>query len=124
MGLLAVGQVIWIYDGTISPAGYKMVACVEPDQGFFYRINTKGHWRPAVRMPKAEHQFLDHDSHLECGDPLEIDDYLIEEGLRERGVIGSLSASVCRSVEAVLDQARTLSPADKAAIRGALALIV
>jgi hypothetical protein len=122
--LIAVGQVIWIYDGTITPAGNKMVACVEPDQGFFYRINTKGHWRPAVSLLKSEHPFLAHDSYLECGDPLEVDDYLIEEGLRARGVIGSLSPNACRSVEAVLDQARTLSPADKAAIRAALARMV
>jgi len=124
MGLVAAGQVIWIYDSMISPPGNKMVACVEPRQGFFYRINTKGHWRPAVRLSRAEHPFLDHDSHLECGDPLEIDDYLIEEGLRHRGVIGALSPSACRAVEAVLDQARTLSRADKAAIRAALAEIV
>lgn len=73
MPLVATLDVIWIFDATISPPGYKMVACVEPEKGFFYRINTKP-WRPAVELAKADHRFLDHDSYLECGDPMEIDD--------------------------------------------------
>jgi hypothetical protein len=96
-----------------------MVACVEPEKGFFYRINTKP-WRPAVELAKADHRFLDHDSYLECGDPMEIDDYLIEEGLQMRGVIGRLSPSVCHEVVTALAASRTLSPADKQAITAAI----
>lgn len=109
-------EVIWIYDATITPPGNKMVAAIHPERGWFYRINTKPR-RPCVKLIKTpDHEFLDHDSHLECGDPLEIDDYLIEEGLRNRGVIGRIAVSHCETIKRFVATARTLTTADKQAI--------
>ena len=72
-------EVIWIEDECINPPGPKMVVCVDATNGYFFRINTKGHWQHSVPLSKKDHgTFLDHDSHLECGDPLELDDYVID----------------------------------------------
>jgi hypothetical protein len=89
-----------------------MVVCVNRPLGLFYRINTKDHWRPAVALKKTltENTFLEHDSFLECGDPLDLDDYVIEEAIRKNGVVGRVSASVCNDVISALDKARDLLP--------------
>jgi hypothetical protein len=84
-------EVIWIMDECIRPPGPKMVVCVEGELGFFFRINTKAGWQQSVLLKKSpDHPFLDHDSHLECGDPLELDDYVIEQSLNRKGAIGAV----------------------------------
>lgn len=50
---------------------------VEAAQGMFFRINTKGNRIGSVPLPLSLNHFLDHDSHLECNGPLELDDYVI-----------------------------------------------
>ena len=50
--------------------------------------------------------FLDHDSHLECGDPLELDDSIVDQALERRGVIGQLPV---RHVPAILDHLNSAS---------------
>lgn len=106
-------DVLLIFDATIRPAGPKMVACIHPANGWFYRINSKGHWRPRVPLALAAHPFLDHDSFLECGDPLELDDYIVDEALSMHGVIGTISADLCAQIIETLDVCVTLLPADK-----------
>ena len=98
-----------------------MIVCIEPARGFFFRINTSAKWQTPVRLDPAHHPFLGHVSHLECGDPLEIDDYVIDQSLRRRGVIGRIDPRHIPEILAAVDQARTLSAADKSAIRAALA---
>jgi hypothetical protein len=72
-----------------------MVVCVEADLGYFFRINTRGHRLGSVSLKKVGlHEFLDHDSYLECGGPLELDDYVIDESLRGRGIRGRVSATL------------------------------
>jgi hypothetical protein len=88
-------EVIWIHDDCISSPGPKMVVCVEATLGFFFRINSRPNWQQSLPLKKgADHPFLDHDSFLECGDPLELDDYVIDESLRQKGVIGALSQAL------------------------------
>jgi len=118
--LLRPLDVIMIYDDCIRPPGPKMVVCIEPDLGMFFRINTKDRWQVSVKLALEDHPFLDHDSYLECGDPLELDDYVIEEALRRRPVIGTLSRMLIASILVAIESARTLSARDKAAIRTAL----
>lgn len=121
MPLLATLDVIIIPDDTITPPAPKMVVCIHPENGCFYRVNSKSHWRPCILLPKEpDHGFLDHDSYLQCGDPLELDDYVIEEAITRYGVIGKISAVHCEEIVACLDQALYLSDDDKAAIRRAL----
>lgn len=116
-------EVIWISEETIRPPGPKMVACISPDHGWFYRINTKP-WRPAVLLTRSpDHPFLKWDSYLECGDPLELDDYLIEEAIARNGIIGAVSSTLSDQILAAVEQARYLRDADKAVIRAVLASI-
>lgn len=113
-------DVIWIYDEFIRPPGPKMVVCIEPRLGLFFRINTEGKWQTPIKLEKAGHPFLTRDSHLECGEPLELDDYIVEQSLRGKGVIGTIIPQLASRIFQVVDAARTISAADKEIIRKAL----
>jgi hypothetical protein len=108
-----------IYDVTIRPPGPKMVVAVCPELGWFYRINTKP-WTPAVKLSRELHPWLRHDSFLECGDPLELDDYTILESLRHHGIVGRVDRSLAQPVVEIVRQMRTLSAADKDRIEASL----
>lgn len=122
--MLSVLDVTIIYDTTIRPPGPKMIAAINPVKGWFYRINTKP-WRPAVLLEQAKHSgFLDHDSYLECGDPLELDDYTVAESLKRHGIIGSIHRSCCRAIRTSVFQARTLSARDRQEVCDLLAPLI
>jgi hypothetical protein len=108
---LKILEVTIIFDDTIRPPGPKMVVAIHSANGWFYRINTKP-WRPAVKLEKTGHDFLRHDSYMECGDPLELDDYLVETSLRRYGVIGAVSLLLREDIKNYLRQAKTLSSKD------------
>lgn len=109
-------EVTWIPDQTIRPPGPKMVVCIEPNLGWFFRINSRPHWRPCIPLVREpHHRFLDHDSYLECN-ILDLDEYLIEEAVRESGVIGQLHIGVCGQIREAIRQNSTISNGDKAAI--------
>ena len=112
-------EVIWIHDECISPPGPKMVVCVESAHGFFFRINSRPNWQESVPLKKTKTSniFLDHDSYLECGDPLELDDYVIDESIKDRGIIGTVDSAVIPVILKAVDAATRMSPNDKAAIR-------
>lgn len=118
--VLAALDVIWIWDGFIKPPGPKMVVCIEPTLGFFYRINTEGKWQVPVPILKTDHPFLNHDSFIECGEPFELDDYLIDESIRRSGVLGQIAASLALSIYRAAVRASTVSLHDKELIRLAL----
>jgi hypothetical protein len=81
--MLQTGDVLWVFDPTTDPQKFKMMVCLSSEDGWFLRINTLGHFRPAVPIDKARNPWLKHDSHVECN-LLELDDYAIEESLRNR----------------------------------------
>jgi hypothetical protein len=101
-----------------------MVVCIEPDLGLYFRINTEGNWQYPVKMLKSDtdHAFLKWDSHLECGEPLELDDYCIEESLTNNGgkPIGRVSANLIPAILSIVANAKTISADDKDLIRTAL----
>src|SRR5215203_1726956 len=70
------------------PPGPKMVVCISPELGLFFRINTEPNWQTSIKLFRGpNHLFLEHDSHLECGEPLDLDEYVVEESIyRERGI--------------------------------------
>jgi hypothetical protein len=116
-------DVIWYPDETIRPPGPKMGVCIEPKLGLFFRINTDPKWQTPVRLIKQPyHPFLNHDSYLECGDPLELDDYVVDECLRRRGVIGAIHPSLVPDIYAAVQATKTISAADKESIRVALGI--
>jgi hypothetical protein len=113
-------EVTWIPDQTITPPGPKMVVCVEPGLGFFFRINSKNHWRPCAQILKhPDHEWLDHDSFVECN-ILDLDEYLIEEAIRESGIVGVVSAVAGKAILAEVQAAKSISAEDKEAIKLAL----
>ncbi|MGP9820324.1 hypothetical protein ACTZWW_09940 [Salinarimonas sp. NSM] len=118
--MLKPRQVIVIPDGTVRPPKPKMVACVEPTLGYFYRINTR-RWPPIVKLVRDPlHMFLDHDSYLECGDPLEIDDYVVRDSIARNGIVGEIHESLCGEIIKLLTMATTLREEDRRRIIDAL----
>jgi hypothetical protein len=115
-------QVVWISDATIRPPAPKMVVCVDPANGVYFRINSRGHWPESIPLPKnADHSFLDHDSYIECGAALSWDDFAIDESIKHHGDIGSISDDVARRVFDRVKATRLLTPIDRASILAALA---
>ena len=113
-------EVIWIPDATIKPPGPKMVVCISPEFGWYFRINTRGHWVPSVPLPKEpDHPWLKHDSHLECN-ILELNDYVIEQALDASGIIGSVSTALCPAIRDAVRANRTMSSTDKMVIHQVL----
>lgn len=108
-------DVIWLYDRSINPQKWKMQACIDFDAGWFLRINTRDRIRPCVPISKAENEFLEHDSHVDCSIN-EIDEYEIEDAVRREGVIGTMSYSHASDILNALQGARYISQRDKDAL--------
>lgn len=90
-----------------------MVVCLHPGVGLFFRINTEP-YHPSVAIPRwPNHLFLKYDSFLECDDPLELSDYLIEEAVSRGGVIGRISSIHVEEIRSHIALAKRLSRRDK-----------
>jgi hypothetical protein len=85
-----------------------MVVCIDPENGLFFRINTEPKWQTPVLLLKRDNNWLKHDSYLECGEPLELDDYIIEQS----DPIGAVCHTAIREIVAAVEKSMTLSPAD------------
>jgi hypothetical protein len=110
-------EIIKIFDETIEPPHPKMVACIEGKLGFFFRVNSRPNFQHSLKLPKEPlHKFLEHDSYLECGCPLELDDYLIEESVRLKGIVGQVHESLIPEIMKIVAAERLLTEADKKAI--------
>jgi hypothetical protein len=121
--MINVLEVIWISDEEIRPPGPKMVVCVEPNLGFYFRINSNDNWEPCVPLVKVpDHEFLKWDSFIECS-ILEIDDYIIRQSLNKSGVVGVVSLEVCASLIDALGYASG-ARRDRNAIREALERLI
>ena len=113
-------EVIWIYDATLREPHPKMVACVQPDNGWFYRINSRPFLKPFVPLKKSDHPFLHHDSFLHC-DILFLDDYLVRESLRRHnGIAGKVVDALKGDIRKWTLQARFISADDGRLICDAL----
>lgn len=80
-----------------------MLVCVEPARGYYFRINSEDKWQRGILISVALNPtFLDHDSYLECGTPCEFDDYIVEQSIRQNGILGTLNAvhvlDICRAM--------------------------
>jgi hypothetical protein len=113
-------DVIWVYDGCIVPPDYKRWVCIEPTLGMFFRINSKPRWQTPIKLERTSHTFLKWDSYLECGIPLELDDFAIEESVRQSGIIGVILPTLAPSIFAAVIAITTIPDQDKEAIRKAL----
>jgi hypothetical protein len=112
-------DVTWISDEEIKPPGPKMVVCVEPYLGFYFRINSHDNWQPCIPISKEpDHRFLKWDSFIEVS-ILSLDDYIINQAIRKNGLIGKVSRSLCSPLIDTLAYAAG-SRSDKNAIRSVL----
>lgn len=106
-------EVTWVPDETIRPPGPKMVVCVDAEMGWYFRINTHDTWRPNVELMKTpDHEWLHHDSFMECN-ILELDDYVVEQAVRQSGIIGSVHRSLCPAIREAIRLNRWISNTDK-----------
>lgn len=116
----ALLDVIWIRDAFIKPPGPKMMVCVEPALGLFYRINTEAKWQIPVLITKADNKFLKWDSYLEVGAPLEYDDYVIDQSPRH----GTLAVNAIPDICAAVRRSTRIRETDRNAILTALAGLI
>ena len=93
-----------------------MVVCVEPELGLFFRINTKDHWPGSILIERRLNPFLHHDSYLECGSIIELDDFIVDEVLDDQGIYGELSPKIVVEICKIVRSATTLRQSDKDAI--------
>lgn len=106
-------EIIVIWDDLITPPHPKMVACINPAEGWFFRINSRDKLRPCVAMARSPHHaFLDHDSFLHC-DILELDDYIIDESLRRKCVVGRVHQSLADEIIRKVRLSMHISVADQ-----------
>ncbi|MBC8241669.1 MAG: hypothetical protein H8E30_14515 [Alphaproteobacteria bacterium] len=112
--MVNVGDVLWLFAGTIRDPKMKMHACVYVDDGIFFRINSKSHFPGSILITQEEHPFLKWDSYLECGGPIEFDVSEIEESFeREWGVAGQLSDKALQEMGSHIETVRQLTRAEK-----------
>lgn len=103
---------IVIFDGTLREPKPKIVTSIHPEEGWFYRINSRPFFRPYVKLAREpDHMWLDHDSYLHC-EILMLDDYVVEESIRRHGIIGAVSPGLKNEIIKWTLQARYISAAD------------
>lgn len=109
-------EVIWLFDRAINPQKWKMQICIDFDEGWFLRINTRGVIRPCVPIAKAANEFLDHDSHIDCSINM-IDEFEVEDAMAREGVIGRVDLDCASEVLDALCKAPFISERDKDRLR-------
>lgn len=93
-----------------------MQVCIDYEEGWFLRINTRDVIRPCVPIPKNLNEFLDHDSHIDCSIHI-IDEFEIDEALRRDGVFGRVNLCHARDVLTALVGSIHISERDKERLR-------
>lgn len=114
MSTLLAGDVLRIFDPTVTPPKAKRVICVCPTRRLFLRINTRPIWRPNLLLKQTENSFLDHDSYLELNQLLLFTRSTIDQALAHRSnVLGEVSNDVAVQIVRAAWRARTLSQEQK-----------
>ena len=112
--MLRVGDVIVLFSGTIPDPKPKWHLCVSVGRGWFFRINTRGHWGPPFALSAAENPCLKHDCYIELNAPVQFDEYEIEEALRvPANYKGRLSDTTLARLAEHIPKVRTIPKAEK-----------
>ena len=121
--MISILDVIWNFDTEIRPNKWKMLVCIQPDCGYFFRINSRP-WQPALKIEKCpHHEFLKWDSYLECKTPLELDEFTIEQSINSKGIVGRIHKSLAPEIFSEVKNSITISLNDQNAIGIALGCI-
>ncbi|MCB8877338.1 hypothetical protein [Acidisoma silvae] len=116
----ALLEVIWILDDFIKPPGPKMMVCVAPADGIFFRINSEDKWPVGVPVTSRANAFLHHDSFVECGGPLEFDDYVVDQSRSHQHAPMFLDRQVLPAIVAAVRRSHRISDRDRTIILAAL----
>lgn len=82
MSSLTAGDIVVLFDGTISPPKYKWFLAVYVAEGWFLRLNSRAHWRPNFKLLRQENECLASDCYIELSTILEFYEGEIDESLR------------------------------------------
>ncbi len=119
--MIDTGEIILVFDENTRPPKPKLVVCVCPNEGMFFRINTHNHWPDSVLIDEKSHPgALEHDSYVSCSGPMELDDTVIDEAIRRHGVLGRVAPAVMAEVCKACNSSRQISARDKKAISDAI----
>ncbi len=96
-------DVIWLFDRSTDPQKWKMQVCIDYDEGWFLRINSRDLIRPCVAIAKDRNPFLDHDSFIDCSLQM-IDEFEIELAIERAGILGKVDIAYAPAIlEELLD---------------------
>lgn len=79
---LRAGDVVRLFDGTTTPQKQKLFVCVYVGDGWFFRVNSKSHWRPNMPLSATADPCLAHDCFVELRGVIEYDDTEVDDALR------------------------------------------
>ncbi len=119
--MLSPGCVVEVFAAHITPPHnkYFVIACLEPQVlGFFINseINRYIQRRPQlaaaqVKVTKAEHSFLRHDSWLDCSDVHTFTRHFLDREVRTNppALLGKLTANAVAAMLQAVDKSYTLA---------------
>jgi hypothetical protein len=123
---LEAGDVVLLHDGTVTPPKTKLFLCVDVEDCWFFRINTKRHWKPNFPLPlRGNEHCLDHDSFLELRGIIEYFDIEVEEALKyPHNHRGKLSDDTLRALLNYLPTVKTLTTEEQDRIIANLTAVI
>lgn len=77
-------------------------------------------WQNSIPLPLKTHAFLRTDSSLECGEPLELDELIVQEAILASGIIGQIDKNLAPDIYKAILSARFVSKSNKELVRVAL----
>ena len=112
---MQAGDVLLLRAGFIDPPKDKYVICIDPNQGYFFMINSAP-WRATpraqVRIRPHELQCLKHDSYVDTSKIVLFDKSETQEALKDEPwrSMGSLSPMLCLRIKRAVNNHQHLPP--------------
>lgn len=105
------GDVLWLFDGTArGESKMRMFVCLDPEQGWCARIVSRQPRHDPVAIGRSDHPFLDHDSFIETGMPVEFYEGELEDAVADGRLAGRISADAARRIVAAWERAKVTPP--------------
>jgi hypothetical protein len=111
------GDVVRVFDNLTDPPKYKRLICVDREQGWFFRLNSRPIWKPNMLIPhEGNETWLEHNTYVHLN-ILEFDDTVVEESLKvPANFLGEISDGVRERLIEAVESASTLTQEQKDAI--------
>ena len=119
--MIRCGDVVQLFDATAAgDAKDRMWVCLDPVNGWFARIVTREPRHYPIRLRAADRGFLDHDSHIETGIPVQFYDEDLQEA-DTAGPVGRIADGCCQANDCRLGTGGSHAPCRPRAGRAATA---